>query len=135
MFSDLERCGCIEDVGLGVSWEAGKLAGEVARRASILAQLGVGTGSIVAVSHSGSAFFFADLFAVWSVGATAACLDGSLTDSELQSVLSFINPAALLVNRPKAASVSAVPVLELADRLAPATSGNSRPAAEVDPDQ
>ncbi len=135
MFSDLERCGCIEDVGLGVRWEAGKLAGEVARRASILGQLGVGTGSVVAISHSGSAFFFADLFAVWSVGATAACLDGSLTDLELQNVLSFINPAVLLVHRPKASSVSAVPVLDFVDRLAPAASAKLRPAAKVDADQ
>ncbi len=141
MFSDLERCGSIEDVGLGMRWEAGRLAGEVAQRACVLKQRGVGPGTVVAISHSGSTFFFADLFAVWSVRATAACLDGSLTDLELQNVISFVNPAVLLVNGPKIARASAVPVLDLADSLAPATScqsgesANSRPAAEMDPDQ
>jgi acyl-CoA synthetase (AMP-forming)/AMP-acid ligase II/pimeloyl-ACP methyl ester carboxylesterase len=120
MFPDLSHCGRIEDVGLGVHWDGGALAGEVARRAAILAQHGAGPGSVVAIFHSGSAFFFADLFAVWSVGAAAACLDGSLTETELRNVVGFVKPAVLLVDRPKVSVACEVPVLELADGAAPA---------------
>lgn len=132
MFPVPGLCGSIEDEGLGVRWNAGALAGEVARRAAILAQYRVGPGTVVAISHSGSAFFFADLFAVWSVGAAAACLDGSLTDLELQNILSFVKPAVLLIRRPQTSSACDVPVLELAGSLAPAP--EAMPAPKIDPD-
>jgi oxalate---CoA ligase len=115
MFPDIGRCGSIEDGGLGVRWEAATLAHEVARRAAILAQRRIGPGSVVAISHSGSAHFFADLFAVWTVGAAAACLDSTLTAPELQTVIDFVNPVALLVGRSRTPHIPAVPVLELAE--------------------
>jgi hypothetical protein len=61
MFPDFGRC---DDVGF-----------EVPRRAATLAQRRIGPGSVVAIPHSGSSHFFADLFAVCSVGATAARLE------------------------------------------------------------
>lgn len=135
MFPDLGRCGGIEDVGLGVRWETGTLVGEVARRRAVLARHGVGPGSVVAICHSGSALFFADLFAVWSVGAAAACLDGSLTDVEFQNVIGFIKPAVLLVNGPNASRPPGIPVLELAGSPAPAPAAGSIPVAAFDPDR
>jgi hypothetical protein len=35
---------------------------------------------VVATLHGESIHLFADLFAAWTVGATVACLDGSLTE-------------------------------------------------------
>jgi oxalate---CoA ligase len=120
MFPGLEGCGGIEDVGCGLRWESDVLAGEVARRAAILARRGVRPGTVVAISHSGSAYFFADLLAVWSVGAAAACLDGALTDRELENVLGFLKPAILLVDRSKTSSpavktspAAGIPILEM----------------------
>src|SRR5258705_1218502 len=89
--------GGIEDIGLGVRWDARALAGEVERRAAALSRMPIGRGSIIAIAHGGSAHFFADLLAVWTVGATSACLDDSLTGPELYTVLAFAKPAALLV--------------------------------------
>jgi len=64
------------------------------RRAAALCRMQIGRGSIVAIAHHGSAFFFADLFAVWTAGATAACLDGSLTEAELETIVHFARSAA-----------------------------------------
>jgi acyl-CoA synthetase (AMP-forming)/AMP-acid ligase II/thioesterase domain-containing protein len=128
MFPDFASCGNIDDIGLGLHWDARRLALEASRRAAILAQRGVGPGCVVAISHSGSAHFFADLFAVWAVGAAAACLDSTLTSPELQTVIGFVKPAALLINQSNISCTPAVPILELA------TSGPVEPWAGSNPD-
>jgi hypothetical protein len=66
---DFVRCGSIDDVALGVRWEAGTLAFEVSRRAAVLAQCGVGNPWLR--FPTAEVPFFADLIAVWIVGATA----------------------------------------------------------------
>jgi oxalate---CoA ligase len=135
MFPDLKNCGSIDDVGLGLRWDTDTLAREVARRAGVLAQCGIGPGSIVAISHTGSALFFADLFAVWTVGAAAACLDNALTEPELQNVLGFIKPAALLVNRSNISNALGVTVLEFASGRSSEPPSGSRQVGEPDPDR
>jgi hypothetical protein len=110
----LLRCGSIEDAGLALRWDPPILVDEVARRATILSQIGIGRGSKVAIIHSGSARFFADLLAVWTVGATAACLDSTLTDAELEIVIGFMKPAVVLVDRLAPSANLSVPILELA---------------------
>jgi oxalate---CoA ligase len=114
MFFDFNRLGCIQDIGLGLHWDQKAFAREVDRRAIVLSQLRLGRGSIIAIAHTGTARFFADLFAVWRVGATAACLDPSLTGTEQRTVLDFAKPAALLVDRELPSDPLAVPVLQLA---------------------
>src|ERR1700682_255466 len=98
MFAPAMRHGGIEDVGLGLRWDAATLGGEVHRRAAVLSRMGIGRGSVVSIGHGGTARFFADLFATWSVGATAACLDASLKPSELRTVVAFSRSAVLLVD-------------------------------------
>lgn len=90
----IQRFGTIHDLASGVSWNAGQLEAEVGRRAARLN--GVGPGAIVAITHGGTAAFFADLFAVWSKGATMACLDPALTASERDNVVAFCKAAAVL---------------------------------------
>ena len=106
--------GSIEDLELGLHWDPAIMADEVTRRISVLSQMGIGRGSKVAIAHSGSARFFADLFAVWTVGATAACLDRTLTSSELDTVIGFTEPAAILVDGSAPLVGFSVPILELA---------------------
>ena len=123
MLALLSKCGGINDVGLGLSWDSATLADEVSRRAVKLAQMGIGRGSIVAIAHSGTARFFADLFATWSVGAAAACLNSSLTSSELKNVIEFAGSAALLIDAGAPTSIEnlSIPIVEL--DAAPSTSG------------
>ena len=110
----LKESGGIEDIGLGLRWDAADLHKEVVRRASILARNGIKSGSVVAIGHGGTAHFFADLFACWYVGAAAACLDSSLTPGELKNVLGFANPAAFLVDKSTVVDGLQIPVIDLA---------------------
>ena len=113
MLARLSKCGGIRDVGLGLSWESAAVVHEVRRRTAVLSQMGVGRGSVVAIAHDGTARFFADLFATWSLGAAAACLDPALTSGELQNVINFTKAAALLVDGGKAVDQLSVPIIEL----------------------
>src|SRR5690349_13808607 len=110
--------GGIEDATLDLSWGASALADEVGRRAAVLSEMGIGQGSVVAIAHGGTARFFADLFATWSVGATAACLDSSLTPTELRNVVVFAKAAVVLVDGAGSFEHLAVPIVELRNRHA-----------------
>jgi oxalate---CoA ligase len=124
-------CGRIEDVGLGLSWASSTLANEVCRRAAVLSNMGIGHGSTVAIAHGGTARFFADLFATWSVGATAACLDATLTPGEIQTVVDFAKAGVVLVDGVGPFEHLAVPIVELRNERTATSSGAS---GEVDPD-
>ena len=115
-FQSLLRRGGVEDVELGLQWDSATLADEVIRRAVVLSQMGIGRGSKVVIAHSGSARFFADLFAVWTVRATAVCLDSALTSTELEIVIGFTEPAAILVDCSAPSGRFSAPILELARR-------------------
>jgi acyl-CoA synthetase (AMP-forming)/AMP-acid ligase II len=92
MFALLAKYGSIEDVGLGLNWNTATLTHETTRRAAFLSQLGIGRGSVVAIAHGGTAYFFADLFATWSVGATAACLDVTLRRQSFRTLSTSPRP-------------------------------------------
>jgi acyl-CoA synthetase (AMP-forming)/AMP-acid ligase II len=113
MLLSLSDLGGIEEIETGLRWDAATLAGEVGRRAAELSRFKIGRGSRVAIAHGGSADFFADLLAAWSLGATAVCLDAALTPSELTNVLAFARPAVALVSRNPVAT-GAVPAVDLA---------------------
>src|SRR4029450_8436208 len=72
VLTPLDRLGAIEDLALGLRWDARELRHEVERRAGALARLGVERGAAVAIAHGGTARFFADLLATWRLGAGAA---------------------------------------------------------------
>ena len=114
MLGLLSQWGGIKDLELEeLHWDSDALAGEVERRAAVLAGRGVGRGSVVAISHGGSANFFADLLATWSVGAAAACLNSTLTQVELRTVVEFADAVMLLVDGKTAIAGFSVPVVDL----------------------
>ena len=131
MLARLSECKGITDVELGLHWDSATLLDEVNRRAAVLSQKGIGYGSVVAITHSGTARFFADLFATWSVGAAAACLDTTLTARELQNVVDFADAAVLLVDGDAVVSDVSVPVVDLGG--APSAFG-SRATPTINPD-
>lgn len=125
--------GGIEDVGLGLSWDAATLGEQVNRRAAALSQMGIGRGSIVAIGHGGTARFFADLFASWRVGAAAACLDPSLTPGELRTVVEFSKAAVLLVDGAASVDRLAVPIVDLGSEHPRRFQGDTPPPEPGDP--
>src|SRR5262249_5874006 len=112
--------GSLEDVALGLRWGPAEFAAQVLNRANALAASGVKTGSTVIVARSGSAPFFADLFAVWALGCAAACIDPALTKSEIATLVEFVQPSALLVGDVPIAAQINVPMLDL-DQVAGST--------------
>lgn len=111
----LRQCGGIHDIGNDISWSRDAFTLQVCRRAAVLSRMNIRHGSVVAIFHGGSANFFADLFATWMVGATAACLDPTLTDAEVLTLTEFAKPVALLVDRTVPGVKLAIPILQLAD--------------------
>jgi oxalate---CoA ligase len=111
---DPSRLGGILDLGLGLRWDAAALEREVASRASALSRQGISRGSLIVIAHNGTARFFADLLAIWTLGATAVCLDGGLTEPEFRTVIEFTGPAAILIDGDAVTTDPRIPVLYLA---------------------
>ena len=88
----------ISDAVTGEEWDNQRLEEEVQKRASLLQGIGVGPDTRVMVSHGGSPNFFADLFAIWSLGGCAICLDPGLTDTEITNIRNLLSPSLFLVD-------------------------------------
>lgn len=54
----------------------------------------LGPNDKVLLGHGGSPEFIADLLAIWSVGAAAACINPTLTTNEINTLKEFMEPAA-----------------------------------------
>jgi acyl-CoA synthetase (AMP-forming)/AMP-acid ligase II len=113
MFQLIRKFGVIEDISNGTRWDAPNFARQVERRMAALARMRIDRGAMVAIGHGGTAYFFADLFAVWSLGAAAICLDSALTSGELDTILRFSRPALFLTGEGGATPSFPVPVLDL----------------------
>jgi acyl-CoA synthetase (AMP-forming)/AMP-acid ligase II len=96
MLLALDRFGAIVDRILGITWDQNGLTNAVHERASQLTVAGAGPHVTVAITHGGTAHFFADLLAVWMSGAAAACLDPALTPSERENVIGFCKASLVL---------------------------------------
>jgi acyl-CoA synthetase (AMP-forming)/AMP-acid ligase II len=118
VFIPIQQFGTIHDTALDLRWDAAALDHEVERRAAVLTDRGVGRGATVLIGHGGSARFFADLFAIWSVGATAACLDPALTALERHTLIRFSKAALLLTDNTPDQDGSSVPILNLSEARA-----------------
>lgn len=70
---------------------------EIGKRVAYLSNQGIGKNDIVLIYHGGTPSFFADLLALWELGVCAACLNPGLTINEIETLVEFVNPAALLL--------------------------------------
>lgn len=107
--------GGIEDAALGLCWSNAQFAAEVTKRAGLLAATGIRSGSTLLIAHSGTARFFADLFAAWQIGCTAACIGEGLTENELRILADFVRPDAILIDEAIPALRADAPILCLAN--------------------
>ncbi len=129
MVIQFANLGRIVDIGLGVCWTPADLELQVQNRVAALAAAGVKPRSIVLIAHSGSARFLADLFAVWSCGCAAACIDPNLTPDEIKTLVEFVEPSAVLVDDMSIAARIGAPILNFA-QAKPSTEPISLPASD-----
>lgn len=135
MLFQLAEFGCILDVKFGLRWDPTDFAAEVHNRTTTLSAADIRPGSILIVAHSGTARFLADLFAVWTLGCTAACIDSALTRNEIKIVVEFVQPSAILVGEASAGPIDgqvSAPILELSRA---AGSAAATPAPVDDPNR
>ncbi|MET4805661.1 class I adenylate-forming enzyme family protein [Limibacillus sp. MBR-115] len=107
--------GEIKDVRSGEVWTADDLRAGMARCRAVFQAAGVGAGDNVVIGHGGTARFFSELFAVWSLRATAVCTNPSLTRNEVEHVLAFVEPKVMSRTPLEEGSseIGGVPLLDL----------------------
>ena len=129
---DFSRLGSVTDLAGGEAWSAGELGAAAAARRAEFEDAAIGPGRRVVIAHGGTPGFFADLFAVWSVGACAACVDPALTPGELSTIADFTDAAAVIVEPGAAASALAPGSRVLGPaRRAPADAVSALPGVAV----
>ncbi len=88
----------------GRTWEPATIRRQWQRRAAVYGGAGVGRGDLVFLHHGNTLEFFADLLALWSLGAAAAPVDPRLTGFEIEALARATRPRATLwPSRPPAA--------------------------------
>lgn len=110
----------IVDAKSDEEWAAPRLENEARQRAGVLAQRGVRPGDRVIILYGGTPSFFADLFAVWRIGACAICLNPGTTTFELETIIDFTEARLVLVapDSEVASGPLAAPVLCSAEQAA-----------------
>jgi len=98
MIVSFDRLGSLSDLVHGAQWSGAEIASAAKQRAAALREAGVGAGDKVLIVQAGSGNFFADLFAVWGAGATAAVLNSALTSEEFHNIESHLKPVVALVD-------------------------------------
>ena len=126
------RLGAIHDLTQDVRWKGEELLAEALRRSRIVRQHTGADKNLFVIAHTNSPSFFADLFAVWEVGGCAVCVNSGLSDDELQNVVEFTQPRAVLVNHDTERSLP-VPTLRTADEMAPDTVDSAAGGSPDDP--
>ena len=92
----------LDRLGSVTSWKTGETLGRerlrvrVAEVAAVLSRHGIGRGATVLIVHGGEPRFFADLFAVWRLGACAVCLNPKLAPEELRTIVRWVSPTLVL---------------------------------------
>lgn len=110
-----DHFGTITDAVKGHRVVASELAAAARAGAAKLAALGAKPGANVLICHGGTPRFFADLFAVWTSGAAASCLNPETTASELERIVDFLKPVAVLVDGEGEGSTGGCPVIDLSN--------------------
>ena len=114
------QVGTLVDAVRDVRWDARAVEREVALRARRFARLGLARGERVFLHFGNRPEFFAELLAVWRLGACAIPLDGRLTAYEVETLAGAARPRFAgtddLTDRAVASGATLVDTLEVDDR-------------------
>lgn len=90
------KLGCITDLSIGEYWDSNTLVSEIVKRCAYYMTEGVKPGDKIVILHGNNNRFFADLFAVWNVGACAVCLDADVGSEELKGIVAELKATAII---------------------------------------
>jgi acyl-CoA synthetase (AMP-forming)/AMP-acid ligase II len=111
MFVDL-RVGNLSEPLTGRRWDGAAVMQQVLRRAAWYQQHGLQCGERVFAHHGNSLEFFADLLAVWSLGACLVPIDGRLTVFEVETLARAARPRlSLWLGSPESTLANALEML------------------------
>ena len=88
-------------------WSSNEIARLSAKRCALFASHGVTRNDRVLIHYGNSGEFFADLLAVWNLGACAIPLDSGLTDFEIIKVAETAEPKLSVWQEPPSAAIIA----------------------------
>lgn len=112
MFPEL---GTLTDAASGHTWTRAEVAAQVAQRMARLRRLGVVRGDRVFLPFGNCKEFFAELLAVWKLGACAVPMDARLSAFELGNLVATAQPRlAVIDSNTAAATVAALQLAGLA---------------------
>ncbi len=132
-YDSSHQLGSLFDLFLDQYWSTRRLSSEILAREGKLTSLGVSSGDRVLLAHGGSLDFFADLLAVWRVGACAACIDPGLPVSQIQKISDFAEVKLALVGTDTKASLSlSTPIVDLSRESFTVTRRSYEPRSEAD---
>lgn len=97
MFS-IDSLGTLTEAETGETWSGDRLREEIGRRTNRYAHQGISRGDIVVLLHNNNNAFFADLFALWMIGACVCCLDSGIGKIEFQTLMDELGAGHILVN-------------------------------------
>lgn len=133
---DISRFGSVTDLVTGEVWSGDDIVAAAAARRALYDDAVIGPGCRVVVAYGGTPEFFADLFAIWTAGACAVCVDPELTPGELSNIARFTDAAAVVTGRGTDTSAldPATRVLGPAERTARAASSALTDSRAQDPE-
>jgi acyl-CoA synthetase (AMP-forming)/AMP-acid ligase II len=111
---DFSRLGRISDLAAGNEWSGSNVRNAAGARRQLFLRAGVGPRDHVVLAHDDPLAFFADLFAIWSIGASAAVVNPDLTAGELTTIVAFTEPAVVVVGE-RTKRFSAPPAVSIID--------------------
>jgi acyl-CoA synthetase (AMP-forming)/AMP-acid ligase II len=98
MFFDLEIGNLAEPVG-GRAWQRHEILEQVMRRVSRFQRLGLSRGDRVFLPFGNKLEFFAELLAIWKLGACAVPIDARLTAFEIKNLVEAALPRLAVIDQ------------------------------------
>jgi oxalate---CoA ligase len=96
MFFNIDSIGTIIDHENDDEWGSLRISKEIKKRANYLLSLDLPIDARIIITHGGTPDFFCDLFAIWTIGRTAICINPKSTLNEISNIIEFTKPDLVL---------------------------------------
>ena len=95
LFSNL---GNIKDYETSEFWPREEFLKEIKCRIAYFKNVGIKKNDKVIIAHGNNIRFFADLFALWHLNASAVCIDNNVGISEFDNIISVCKSSFIIIN-------------------------------------